>query len=83
MGGIRSAEDVDESLSTALTTRIVAVLGVVAVTALLGAGLAAPAAADTGSDAAYVTTPRAATIRTARAVGSDLSTSSALRIPPI
>ena len=55
MGGIRSAEDVDESLSTALTVRIVAVLGVVAVTALLGAGLAAPAAADTGSDAAYVT----------------------------
>ena len=55
MGGIRSAEDVDESLSTALAARIVAVLGVVAVTALLGAGLAAPAAADTGSEAAYVT----------------------------
>ena len=55
MGGIRSAEDVDESLSTALTARIVAVLGVVAVTALLGTGLAAPVAADTGSEAAYVT----------------------------
>jgi hypothetical protein len=45
----------DTPVPSVSTARIVAVLGVVAVTALLGAGLAAPAAADTGSDAAYVT----------------------------